>query len=827
MFCALAGFAAAAPPGRPDAPAGGPKTLAELAQRQPIVVGAYTDAYPYSYLESNGRLSGFSVDVADAVARAVGIRIERVSAPAAQIRERFEKGEFDMLQYLAMSRARRLTMDFSVPILSLQGCIYVRQDGPIHELRDLGGQPFGTIGSSGQGERILKDNGVRAQIVRVAGQEDLLRGVSMGRFAACFLSQLSEVALSGRLGITGVRVLGRPYNGYEVRQAFAVHLGDSELLARLNEGLATIHHTGEFDRIYRRHFGQFGSYIVSASDLEFYASVALFLALVVAVLGYFRQRYLRKALSVQALQLAEQGALLRALYDNVPMAMTVVEAGPPGPRVLTMNRHACDLYSIAFAGTATPLDSLPLSDDVRMHLREAISGRPDAGSASTRETLLEAGRRLLEVIAVPLTAPGGLPNERICILVEDITERTRQEAEVVRSRKLRAVGELVGGIAHEFNNLLTPVMLKAGEIQLSRPDDAELQGNVEVIIQAVQRTAELTRRLLAFGRKAEVRAEAVRLSSIAAGCFDLLKHTVDRRITWEQKIPDDLPPLYFNATDLNQILLNLLLNSRDALMERMSGPNPPGWVPTITIEAAQLPAGAFEPHVAHGGKPLLGWQRITVRDNGIGMKPEVLERIFEPFYTTKDVGKGTGLGLATMWHMVTAAGGQVKVESSGGTGSEFHIFLPVWPAEEKPKPPAARPAEARAVRVLLIEDESLVALPIIQILVRNGHEIRHFDNGLEAWRHLEENLGSYELLIIDVNMPGMSGVDIVARARERSFPGRIFMVSGRFTSSDMSALTRLGIDHSLTKPFDVQQFLQAVNESLKAGNAGEAPPGQS
>jgi len=598
-----------------------------------------------------------------------------------------------------------------------------------------------------------------------------------------------------------------------------VHSGDAELLARLNEGLAIVHRSGEYDRIYRKNFSQYGSFILSSDELEFYVSLALAFGFVVVLWGYFRQRRLRQELSVQAARLAEQGALLQALYDNIPVAMTVIETSAHGARVLSMNRQACSLYSLDFPPDGIALDALPVPDDIRSHLTEAARQAPAREPVNTRETVLKAGKRILEVTAVPLVSPVGHATARVCVLVEDVTEQRLQEAEVARSRKLRAVGELVGGIAHEFNNLLTPVMLKAGEIQISRPDDAELQQDVEVIVQAVQRTAELTRRLLTFGRKADHRAETVRMQAIAAGCFDLLRHTVDRRISWEYLIPEELPPLYFNATDLNQILLNLLLNARDALMERLSGRNPANWAPRIIVEASQLAPDAFAAPASQAGRTLLGWQRLTVRDNGLGMPADVVERIFEPFFTTKDVGKGTGLGLATVWHLVNDAGGHVKVESVLGTGSTFHIFLPVWPATEVPKAPVVFKAAAKAVRLLLIEDEALVARPIIQVLERQGHKVRYFENGLDAWKHLEGNLGAYDLLIIDVNLPGMNGVDIVARARERDFQGRIFMVSGRFTSSDMSALTRLRIDHSLTKPFNVQQFLQAVNESLEVSRS--------
>ena len=182
----LLGVWAGAPAAVADAAPVAPGKTTELSERQPLVVGAYTDAYPYSYLDPKGHLSGFSVDVMDAVAAAVNLRFERVSGPAAQIRTRFEKGEFDMLQSLAISRARRIVADFSVPVLSLQGCIYVRANGPIRELKDLSGQAFGTIGTSGQGERVLKDNNLKARIIQIDSQEELLRRLSSGELEGCY-----------------------------------------------------------------------------------------------------------------------------------------------------------------------------------------------------------------------------------------------------------------------------------------------------------------------------------------------------------------------------------------------------------------------------------------------------------------------------------------------------------------------------------------------------------------------------------------------------------------------------------------------------------------
>ena len=276
-----------------------------------------------------------------------------------------------------------------------------------------------------------------------------------------------------------------------------------------------------------------------------------------------------------------------------------------------------------------------------------------------------------------------------------------------------------------------------------------------MIAQAVRRTAELTRRLLTFGRKVDHKSEAIRLEAISRGCFDLLKNTIDRRISWETSIPPGLPPLLMNATDLNQVLLNLLLNARDALLERLAGKNPEGWAPKISIEAEQLPPTAFEMPKGLGAKTLLGWQRLTVRDNGLGMPPDVIERIFEPFFTTKGAGKGTGLGLATAWHLVTDAGGRLNVESTLGVGSAFHVLLPVWPAVRGAPAGGRAPWAGQALSSAAGRGRGA------------GRQLGHRDpearrppdppssrTALEAWKHLAENLGTYDLLIIDVNLPG-------------------------------------------------------------------------
>lgn len=544
---------------------------------------------------------------------------------------------------------------------------------------------------------------------------------------------------------------------------------------------------------------------------------ALALALIAAILVGIRQRALRKAFARQAAELAGQRSLLQALYDHLPIGLTVIEQAPAGSRLISINKEAALLYEIDPGQVGRRLEEIQMAPHVREHFADVILRQARGAPIQHYEYEIEKGRRVLDMTLAPVSPlDGGSPC--LCILAEDISEKKRLDAEIAQSRKLRAVGELVGGIAHEFNNLLTPMMLKVGQIQMDRSGDERLQEEVAVIAQAAQSAAELTKRLLTFGRKPEAGAEAVRLAEVVEGCFDLLRPAVDRRIVWDSEVPADLPPLSFSSSELNQIIINLLLNARDTLVEKLALPHDDAWSPHVQVSVTALPPGAFPPPKPRPDTAFLGWQRLTVADNGLGMPPNVVERIFEPFFTTKEVGKGTGLGLATVWHLVTEAGGRVEAESQPGAGSSFHVWLPVWqtePPEEGPIFAQTRPGPASA-RVLVVEDEPLVAKTVTALIGRRGHHVDQVADGAEAWRHLQADIGLYALLVVDVNLPGLNGIDLVGRAREAGYTGHIIVMSGRLAIGQLRALVKMNVNRVLTKPFTVDQFESAICENLES-----------
>jgi two-component system cell cycle sensor histidine kinase/response regulator CckA len=785
----------------------------EPAPPRVIVVGAATDSYAYSFSDPKGGVEGFAVDLMAAVTRVMNLQVRQEIGKSRDLQARFARGEFDCLQSYSFSPSHEAIADLSVPYLTLQGAVYVRRGGSVRQFDDLNRQPFAVVGHGTEAEDFLTANHLQVTLVEAASAEAALRKVAAGECAGTFLSRLTALGIIYRQHLTGLIPLGDPLDEHPIRRSFAVHKGDARLLAQLNEGLAIVYHTGEYDRIYRRWFGEIPAPFTHR-QLVLYAVTALALALIGALGAAFWQRSLRQRIARQSVELAGQRALLQALYDHIPIGMTVLEMATAGPRLISMNREAGRLYELDPRAVLNRLLSeLPMPEGSRRHFLDVLSRQSARGEIVHYEYEFGQMRRVLEVTLISLEAGESTPH--LCVLAEDISARKLLDAEIAQTRKLRAVGELVGGIAHEFNNLLTPMILKVGEIQMDWSGDARLQREIAVIAQAAQRATELTRRLLTFGRKSEARADAVQLAELVSNCFELLRPGMDRRLIWESRIPTELPPLRFNATELNQILINLLLNARDTLLEKLALPHDDAWVPLVRVSAIGLPAETATAARPRGGVPLLGWVRLTVRDNGMGIPPNIGERIFEPFFTTKEVGKGTGLGLATVWHLITEAGGRVEMDSQPGTGSAFHVLLPIWPGTEAPaKPIPTRAAVPATARVLLIEDESLVAQTVQAILRRGGHAVNHIANGVEAWQHLAADSSRYDLLIVDVNLPGLNGVDLVGRVRSGNFSGRILVISGRVSASDLRALVQLHVDRVLTKPFTAQQFEAALSESL-------------
>jgi PAS domain S-box-containing protein len=402
------------------------------------------------------------------------------------------------------------------------------------------------------------------------------------------------------------------------------------------------------------------------------------------------------------------------------------------------------------------------------------------------------------IVEVEFTVRADFLPGRHLLIVRDITERLRLEAQLLQAQKMEAVGRLAGGVAHDFNNLLTII---SGYSQLALDQLSELdpvrEGMLE-INRAGERAAGLTRQLLAFSRKQVLKPEIVNLNAIVADTEKMLRRLIGEDIELVTRLAPKLAEVQVDAGQIEQVIINLAVNARDAMPEGGR----------LVIETAEAD---LEEKAEGSGLDLPSGRYVTlsVTDTGAGMDAGTMSHIFEPFFTTKEQGKGTGLGLSTVYGIVKQSGGDIRVSSEPGRGASFTIYLP---AARKGGAASTREAAAPADRgtetVLLVEDEFGVRDLVARILKSAGYRVLPAANGGEALMICERFAGPIHLLVTDIIMPGMSGRELAGRL-ESMRPGlRVLYISG-YTGHAMKQGAQF-----IQKPFTPRALTRKVREVL-------------
>ncbi len=381
----------------------------------------------------------------------------------------------------------------------------------------------------------------------------------------------------------------------------------------------------------------------------------------------------------------------------------------------------------------------------------------------------------------------------------DISERKQLEQNLLHASKLEAVGRLTGGIAHDFNNMLSVVIGNLELLQRSIAKNEKAQRRARMAMEGAQRCADLTHRLLAFSRRQPLLAATIDIMELMPGFLELMQRTLGERIRVTLEAEKDLWPIRVDRAQLEAALLNLAVNARDAM--------PEGGDLTIAVENRTMEDGAPAPAGDH--------VVISVADTGIGMPPQVLERVFEPFFTTKESGKGTGLGLSMVYGFVQQSNGRVEVESASGEGTTIRIYLPRAPGEASEQPadkqdPMTSPFGEGQV-ALVVEDDPAVRQVAVSTLKAMGFEVHEAETGDEAANLLKQN-GQVRLVLSDVRMPGaLTGIDL-ARMVKREWPSmRVLLTTGYVDGED-----RIDDLDLLYKPYRATDLAERIQSLLRA-----------
>jgi PAS domain S-box-containing protein len=405
--------------------------------------------------------------------------------------------------------------------------------------------------------------------------------------------------------------------------------------------------------------------------------------------------------------------------------------------------------------------------------------------------------------------PNGDPSS-VLVINTNMTDRKKLEAQFLRAQRLESIGTLAGGIAHDLNNVLSPILL-AAHLLRSKTTDPAMARWIDTLESSAQRGAGILRQVLTFARGATGKHTALQPKRLLMEMGKITSETFPRSIETTVDLAPDLWPVNGDPTQLHQVLLNLCVNARDAM--------PNGGILTLAGENVMLDEQSAQEYLDTAPGPYL---LISVKDTGGGIPPDVLEKIFEPFFTTKEPGKGTGLGLSTVHAIVKSHKGFIRVNSAPGKGTEFRIFLPANSTGEARQPGEAREESPRGngELILVVDDETVIQNIIGEILHSYGYRSLMARNGKEGLALYAEHSGKISAVIVDMMMPVMDGATTIRELQRLDPNVRILAMSGVPTEK-AGGITRSAVGSFMAKPFTGSTLLTALEELLRGDGSAD------
>jgi len=402
-------------------------------------------------------------------------------------------------------------------------------------------------------------------------------------------------------------------------------------------------------------------------------------------------------------------------------------------------------------------------------------------------------------------------NHAVAFTVQDISgqkqvaqERIHLEAMLRQAQKMEAIGTLAGGIAHDFNNILSPILIQTEMALLDLPPDSPIQDNLEDVLAAGNRARELVKQILAFSRQDEEGRHPIRISSIVKASLKLIRATLPTTIAIEQRILAAADMVLADSSQIHQILMNLFTNAYHAMEET-------GGVLRVVLEHLELDAEAAAQvlNLAPGA-----YVKLTVSDNGIGMDRATMDRIFDPYFTSKEKGRGTGMGLAVAHGIVKNYGGAISVKSEPAQGACFEIYLPSLEPEGVEKVGAPTALAGGHERILLVDDEEAIVGTMQMMLERQGYQVEAKMSSLEAFETFSAAPHDYDLVISDQTMPGMTGEEFSKKLMALRPDVPIILCTGFSHMINKEKAKALGIRKLIMKPIVMREMVLTIREVL-------------
>jgi len=738
-----------------------PLPAAEKGPKGTVRVGIFPFA-PLNYINEEGEARGLNPELLREIIRDEDWKIEFVPVSWAEGLERLQKGEIDLMPSVAYSEERSKVMDYSYEsVAELWGQVFIRPDGASKNISDLAGRRVAIMRNDISGKNFLQTAeklSVQCDIVELSTHAEVFAAVQKGEVDAGVAPQHFGLRHAGEYDLAASSIMFSPFSIYFASKKGAQH----ELLSHIDA------HLSRWKRDKDSFYYQQLNYWMGAYSSRWSLSPWIVYGfLTVSGAGFVFAGFswfLKRTVDRKTRELRQSEERFRLAMDATKdglwdwdIAANTVYYSPGYWQMLGYDDQSRPYSPEAWIETIHPDDR----DLVLTTNEDCIANRSASFVVEYRMKMHQGDWKWIQGRGKAVARDADGRALRMVGTHVDISERKQAEedrknlhAQLVKMQKLEAIGTLAGGIAHDFNNILGAILGYAEMARETLPSGSMAANDLDKVLESGHRAAALVKQILAFSRQAKTERIPLRPVDVVKEVVGLLRPSLPSTIAIRLRVDPGTKAILADPTQIHQILMNLCTNAFHAMELR-------GGILEIGIEERVLSRHDLQhqPKV-HPGRFVL----LSVSDSGSGISPEIRDKIFDPYFTTKTVGKGTGMGLAIVHGIITSYGGFITCESTEGTGTVFRLYFPALNQEEA----AAKPQPAEAIplgteRLLLVDDEEILAGLGKEMLERLGYEVVAHTSSVAAWAAFQEQPERFDAVITDQTMPAMTGIDLAQR----------------------------------------------------------------
>lgn len=783
------------------------ETVRKVQTNNRISTAIVDDYFPYTFLNEKGEPDGFSVDLTKAIAKELGMNTDIRVEIWDNALKKLLNDEINLLPMMAYSQKRDAVFDFSSPHTVAYDAFFIRTTSPkINKMEDLKGKKIIIMKNDRAHDHLKQLPFIsNEQFIFENSPAKALQKLSSGIGDTAVMPKILGLVLIKKYKLINIDTSPAANQDYKRFFCFAVKDGNSEFLERIQNGLQIIKETGEYQKIHDKWLGIYEPHEHPFSDVleYFFWIMAAFAA------GFFLLVFWNIMLKMQVskktkkleqeieerksaqTELVHQQRILKAIIDNIPVLITLYD-----PRIQILLVNKAFEKTVGWSNNELQhIDVMEVCYPDPSYRAKALEYMQKASSEWREFKLNTKHGRSIDSIWSNVRLEDGT---QIGIGI-DITEKKRLETNLQQAVKMQSVGNLAGGIAHDFNNILSSII---GFTELAL-DSAEkgslLEDNLQEVYRAGKRAKSLVKQILAFARQSDEEIKPVRIDTLVQEVLKLIRASIPATIDIRKSI--DSPSLVMgNSVQVHQIIMNLCSNAA-AAMDTGGG--------VLEVSLKDIRMGDNEYSLKPGD-----YVELKVSDTGVGIHPENINLIFDPYFTTKSPGEGSGMGLAVVYGIVERYGGKISVDSTPGSGSTFTVYLPITKTHGSGRFIESGSLPTGKERILFVDDEVPIVKMGARVLDALGYSVTTKTSSLDALALFRSEPHSFDLVITDMTMPGMSGDRFAVELMKIRPDIPVILCTGYSAKISEESAAKIGIKAFAYKPIIKADLANAVRKIL-------------